>query len=137
MAAQFDPDDDLHEQLVRLAIPVVARVVHEVAEDARRLVPVDTGELKESISEVPPTDRPYGRVEVGDLETGLGDYWASVEYGSGPHDIWSHGIWIRPERPWPLRNAETGEVFGLHVHHPGTPAQPFLRPALYVRRRLS
>jgi hypothetical protein len=52
-----------------------------------------------------------------------------VEYGSRPHIIRSHGN-------YPLRNRETGDVFGRIVHHPGTPAQPFLRPALYQRRRL-
>lgn len=45
-----------------------------------------------------------------------------VEHGTGPHIIRSHG-------PWPLRNRRTGQVFGPVVHHPGTPAQPFVEPA--------
>lgn len=52
------------------------------------------------------------------------DYWATVEYGSRAHTIRSHG-------PYMLRNRHTGEVFGRVVHHPGTPEQPFMRPALY------
>lgn len=50
-----------------------------------------------------------------------------VELGSVPHSIDSHGN-------YPLRNRETGQVFGRHVNHPGTRAQPFLRPALYSQR---
>lgn len=89
----------------------------DVAEDARRRVPVDSGELRSTIVAV------GSQVRVGTA------YWASVEYGSRPHIIRSHGN-------YPLRNRETGDVFGRVVHHPGTPAQPFLRPALYQRRRL-
>jgi hypothetical protein len=50
-------------------------------------------------------------------------YGLFVEVGTRPHIIRSHG-------PYPLRNARTGQVFGRIVHHPGTPAQPHLRPAL-------
>jgi Bacteriophage HK97-gp10, putative tail-component len=89
----------------------------DVAKDARRRVPVDSGELRSTIMAVGST------VRVGT------DYWASVEYGSRPHIIQSHG-------DYPLRNRETGQAFGRLVHHPGTPAQPFMRPALYQRRRL-
>lgn len=50
-----------------------------------------------------------------------------TEQGSRPHSIDSHGN-------YPLRNRATGQVFGRHVNHPGTKAQPFLRPALYSQR---
>lgn len=46
-----------------------------------------------------------------------------VEFGTRAHVIESHG-------DYPLRNARTGQVFGRHVNHPGTSAQPFLRPGL-------
>lgn len=46
-----------------------------------------------------------------------------IEVGTDPHPIVSKG-------PYPLRNARTGQVFGRSVQHPGTPAQPHLRPAL-------
>jgi hypothetical protein len=45
-----------------------------------------------------------------------------IERGTPPHDINSTG-------PWPLRNPDTGQVFGPHVRHPGTSAQPFIAPA--------
>lgn len=50
-------------------------------------------------------------------------YGLFVEVGTAPHVIRSHG-------PYPLRNARTGQVFGPIVNHPGTAAQPHLRPAL-------
>lgn len=50
-------------------------------------------------------------------------YPIDVEFGTRPHVIESKG-------PWPLRNPKTGQVFGRIVHHPGTTAQPFIRPAL-------
>jgi hypothetical protein len=96
---------------------VKGRTAEDVASDARRYCPVDTGDLVGSI-------RARGNVVwVGT------DHWAPTEYGSRPHLIVSHG-------PWPLRNRETGQVFGRVVHHPGTPAQPFMRPAVYMQRGL-
>jgi hypothetical protein len=50
-------------------------------------------------------------------------YGLFVEVGTQPHVIRSHG-------PYPLRNRRTGQVFGPIVNHPGTRAQPYLRPAL-------
>ena len=50
-------------------------------------------------------------------------YGLFVEVGTVEHDIISHG-------DYPLRNRRTGQVFGKIVHHPGTAAQPYLRPAL-------
>ncbi|GGM53276.1 hypothetical protein ACFFX1_54990 [Dactylosporangium sucinum] len=47
-----------------------------------------------------------------------------AEVGTKPHVIESHG-------DYPLRNAKTGQVFGKKVNHPGTEAQPHLRPALH------
>lgn len=47
------------------------------------------------------------------------DYGPYVEEDTVPHLIVSHG-------PWPLRNRETGQVFGRVVHHPGTRGQHFI-----------
>ncbi|WP_213451591.1 HK97 gp10 family phage protein [Rhizomonospora bruguierae] len=109
------------------SVPTVRRLIVAIAADMRAGVPVDNGDLLRSIhEEYPKAGRPVGRVHVG----GPGaDHWASVEYGSQPHEIRSHG-------PWPLRNRKTGQVFGRRVWHPGTPAQPFARPAIYRARAL-
>lgn len=50
-------------------------------------------------------------------------YAKFVEFPTRPHIIRSHG-------DYPLRNRKRGQVFGREVHHPGTQAQPFIRPAL-------
>lgn len=46
-----------------------------------------------------------------------------VVQGTAPHIIRSTG-------PWPLRNAQTGQVFGPVVRHPGTRPNNFLAVAL-------
>jgi hypothetical protein len=87
----------------------------EVARDARRYAPYDTGYLKSHIVVSPDASR------VTALGAGIPpnkDAPAYVEYGTRPH---------------PIPNA-----FGLGftAQHPGTEAQPFLRPAAYRRRTI-
>lgn len=86
--------------------------------------------------------RTHGRIAAGvkahspgvdgeayvDIETGAEDEHGApiglyTEVGTRPHVIESRG-------DYPLRSA-TGQVFGKKVNHPGTQAQPHLRPALY------
>lgn len=62
---------------------------------------------------------PDGSVIVGPTAP----YGVYVNDGTPAHDIDSHG-------PWPLRNRATGQVFGPHVNHPGTRANPFIRNSL-------
>jgi hypothetical protein len=47
------------------------------------------------------------------------DYARWVNSGSVPHVIRSHG-------DYPLRNRETGQVFGREVHHPGYAGSHFV-----------
>lgn len=76
--------------------------------DARRNAPVDTGELAAS-----------GYVDHGAGRIGFrADHAAPVEVGASPHEI--PNAWGR----------------GITVEHPGTKAQPYLRPAVYRARRL-
>lgn len=53
-------------------------------------------------------------------------YPLDVELGTRAHVIESKG-------DYPLRDGR-GNVFGKIVHHPGTEAQPFIRPSLDVLR---
>jgi hypothetical protein len=108
-------------QTRRLAEKHVRRITEDVERDAKRRVPVDTGELRATIHSTHHGLK--GRVWVGT------DHWAPTEYGSGPH-------FIRVKNAKVLHNAETGDFFGRRVWHPGTPAQPFMRPALYTKRPL-
>ena len=69
-----------------------------------------------------------GRDEIGpfrevgtDAESPEGvNYPAILEYGQKPHVIESKG-------PWPLRNPQTGQVFGRKVMHPGAKPIPWAR----------
>lgn len=123
---------DLHAPAIRALLdsptgPVakdLARKAQIVTQGAKRRCPVSpagsggrrSGHLRSSIS-WDLTTNPL-QVDIGsDVE-----YAIFCEVGTKPHVIRSHGN-------YPLRSAK-GEVFGRVVHHPGTRAQPFLRPAL-------
>lgn len=108
-------------RIERLADKATEKITREVFREIQRRVPVDTGELLDSLGIT--VVNGTGIITVGT------DHWAPTEFGSGPHIIRSSG-------PWSLHNRETGERFGREVHHPGTPAQPFIRPAVYKRRAL-
>lgn len=102
-----------------------------VRDEAQRRCPVSPdgsngnppGHLRDSITDS------LGRDEQG-LYAQVGtdvSYAPMVELGTRPHVIESKG-------DYPLRNPVTGQVFGKRVEHPGTEAQPFLRPALEILR---
>lgn len=95
-----------------------------IERDARRYCVVKTGALQDSI------ENHMDGEELIISATGGDDgetYAVYVEMGTRPHVIRSHG-------DYPLRNRETGQVFGPVVHHPGSRPYPFLRPALYTFR---
>jgi HK97 gp10 family phage protein len=50
-------------------------------------------------------------------------YSVYVEFGTRPHDIN-----IKYKKV--LANKRTGQIFGKHVHHPGTTANPYMQRAL-------
>lgn len=79
-------------------------------------VPVDTGELRESLSVRVEGDR----VLVGPTA----GHAAYVEFGTAPHEI-------RPKKAdGVLRWSQGGNTYYAKVvRHPGTKAQPFVRPA--------
>lgn len=79
-------------------------------------VPVDTGELRESLSVRVEGDR----VLVGPTAS----HAAYVEFGTAPHEI-------RPKKDGGTLRWTQGGVtyYAKVVRHPGTKAQPFVRPA--------
>lgn len=100
----------------------VARAVDrtrvDVQNEARRRAPVDTGRLRSSIvSRAERSGRQVGYV----IGTNV-SYAAAVEDGTSPHVI-------KPSKKkalyWPGAAHPVGKV-----NHPGTRAQPFLRPAV-------
>jgi len=108
-------------KLERHVAEFMDRLADDITADARRYAPVDTGYLKSSIRahRIGPTDR---RIHAH------AEYAAWVELGTMPHVIrprWKKALdWPTARHPVPI------------VHHPGTRAQPYLRPALYTRRSL-
>lgn len=87
------------------------------------LTPVKTGELRASL---------FGKV-VSKTKVEIGataGHAAHVEYGTRPHEI-------RPVRASVLRFEIGGRViYTKRVQHPGTRAQPFVRPAAKLIKSL-
>lgn len=115
---RLDPSADAH--LDAALHRVMLNLGHDIAADARSLARVNTGRLRNSIeAEVDGTT-----LRVSTDVT----YWKHVEYGTGPHII-------RPNAKkalyWPGAEHPVAKV-----NHPGTPAFPFLRPALLQPREL-
>jgi hypothetical protein len=101
----------------------ITRYLHklgrEIQNDMDRMAPVRTGRLRAAT---------YYEVNRGQLRVGVRNvpYWSTVEYGSGPHEITPN---TKKALHWPGARHPVNRVW-----HPGTPAQPFIRPALYKRR---
>lgn len=111
-----------HDELDAELFPRMDRLVDGIAKDASRYAPRDTGAMAKQIVSYRAGPKLW---RVHSLAT----YTCFVEFGTGPHPIKAHG-------DYPLRNRRSGKVFGPLVHHPGTPEQPFMRPALYQARSL-
>lgn len=96
----------------------VERTRIDVQNEARRRAPVDTGRLRSSI-----VSRAEGRGRSVGYVVGTNvNYAAAVEYGTAPHVI-------KPKHKkalfWPGARHPVAQV-----NHPGTRAQPFMRPAI-------
>lgn len=113
----FEPGWEL--KALAASSDTVDLVTEEIAVDARRLAAVDTGEMRDSI-EAEPAVEGHGRVKVGT------EHWRFVEYGTSPHEIHARA---GGALAWPGGAHPVAEV-----QHPGTQAQPFMRPALYQKR---
>lgn len=78
-------------------------------------VPVDTGELRRSLG----VQIEGNRVLIGPKAA----YAPYVEFGTKPHTI-------KPKTKRALKFRVGGQwIYAAEVHHPGTKAQPFVRPA--------
>lgn len=117
MARELGRRGELGVQEAKRLCPTSARG-HYLPDNTTRVPP---GHLRSSIYWDVGRDNDGLYVDIGSTAPKAEVF--AVEYGTRPHVIESHG-------PWPLRNRITGEVFGRRVNHPGTDAQPFLRPAL-------
>lgn len=96
----------------------LGRLGEQISANAKVLCPDDTGRLSHSIDH---------EVSGHTLRVGTNvDYALYVELGTKPHVI-------RPKTKKALYWEGAGHPVP-EVHHPGTRAQPYLRPALYKAR---
>ncbi len=98
---------------------LMEKLGEEILEDAKRYCPVNTGRLRASL---------FAEVEDGELRVGSRDvkYAQMVEFGTRPHVIKPRN---KQALSWPGAAHPVAQV-----NHPGTQAQPFLRPALHKPR---
>lgn len=97
----------------------------QVQKRMQQYAPVRTGFLRDHIQVI----KAPGRVRVGPVGV---DYDAAVEYGTKPHIIRA-----KPGKTLAFRMNGT-MIFVKSVKHPGTKAQPYIRPAReWAQRELS
>lgn len=102
-----------------------ARVIRN---EARRLVPEDSGTLKKAINVRTKQFRNrsgfhfYIAVDRGGSVKNDGWYAHFIEYGTQPHQV-------IPKAAQALKLSASGDVVRNIANHPGTRAQPFMRPA--------
>ena len=98
---------------------VLVQASNQILAEMESRVPVDTGKLRNSLQIRVDTDK----VTIGPNED-IAPYGGYVEFGTKPHTI-------RPKTPGGVlvfkMNGKT--VYTKKVRHPGTKAQPFVRPA--------
>lgn len=108
-------------------------ISREIAREAKRLVPVRTGRLRDSIHTSPP--RKLSMWTVEGRVTASAPYAKFVHEGTRPHIIRARNAQAL-RFYWPVMGRV---VFFKQVSHPGTGATPFLRAAantVAARRRL-
>ncbi len=107
------------EEIIEKIKLVLFKSMIKMQELATINCPVDKGRLRNSIH-LNPTSPGYFRYFLRD---GV-QYGSDVEYGTSPHII-------RPKSAKALKFSSKGKtIFSKKINHPGTPAQPFFRPAL-------
>lgn len=116
--------DEFAAQLLEFAAGIddaldagVRTTANRVQGTAKRNAPVDDGELRQDIV----THRTRSGTWVVESTA---DHAADVEFGTDPHPIEADDGYLRFE-------GKGGDIiFRKSVQHPGTPAQPYFRPAV-------
>lgn len=112
--------DKLRDKILRGAMRAGAKAV---LDEARRQVPVDTGQLQKGlrISTRLKGDNVVASVKAGGPHGHLANW---IEHGTAAHEIMAKDGGVL------LIN---GESFATAVQHPGTNPRPFMRPALEAK----
>ena len=109
----------------RVIISAMKKALKPVAESAKQKVPVDEGDLRNSIVVSTKITKRQGRGLVkGVPRVFVGSNWPSahlVEFGTGPR--------VAKIRRSRVLVSQSGQVFGTSVDAGNMPAMPFLRPA--------
>jgi|AntDeeMinimDraft_4_1070355.scaffolds.fasta_scaffold10797_1 hypothetical protein len=132
----FDGFDELEAQIRKIqwaveeAEPLIGGALDSATEDTAKAVErttkknlkahgaIDTGNLRASYG--------YARVDLAHFLVGTPvEYGPHVEYGTSAHTIEATG-----SDPLTFKGQDGQWVSKWSVDHPGTPAQPHLRPAL-------
>lgn len=102
----------------------VLKVCQVIEGAAVMLCPVDKGDLRSSIGYACHLGSSGGMTKPGEYDGIIGtnkEHAPYVEFGTRPHVI-------------TIKNAKAlsdgKTIFGVRVNHPGTKAQPFMRPAM-------
>ncbi len=122
------------EILIRHLDKALGRVVRQMARDARKGAPKADSTLTQSISQRQPSPL------TGEVFAGV-DYARMVEEGTGPGGTphWATLVeWIKRHRITPrdpgMDEADLTFLIGQKIYHRGTPAQPYMKPALEKNR---
>ncbi|MFP5111828.1 HK97-gp10 family putative phage morphogenesis protein [Bacillaceae bacterium C204] len=111
---------DAIEDMKRKRKETLDEIAIFVEAEAKQRAPVDTGDLRRRITHITQHSDDESRAKIG---TNL-EYAPSVEEGSNPHKI-------KRNDDKPLKIKIDGKWVTVdEVNHPGTKAQPFLRPAI-------
>ena len=117
--------DDLRDAAsqIRFAIDIaLRRTALAVERTAKENAPVDTGTLHTSIR--------FEKLSAEEYVVGTGvEYAPDVEFGTQPHVITPTSA-----EALAFEGRDGDLIFRSRVEHPGTPAQPYLRPALREHR---
>ena len=98
-----------------------AKIMYTIESDAKRLAPVDTGYLRNNIHTDKISDTHF-------IVRSSANYSACVEFGTKAHII-------KPVEKQVLHWKKGEEdFFAKRVQHPGTTAQPFMRPAFKMAK---
>ena len=117
---------ELPERLqVKIARAALAAGAREIRDEARKIVPVKSGDLRKTIRAS--TRRGKDGMVTASIRAGSKKafYAHFVEYGTQPHDI-------RSKNGGAMR---VGKAFRVVMRHPGAKAKPFMRPALDSKAR--
>ena len=122
-------EDIIIKQVTNAIKKAIAKSTFLVQETAKELCAIDTGNLRSSIQ---------ADLENGIIYTNV-DYAPNIEYGTVAHTITAkNGLSLAfkwKNAPSGVKTNKDGMVFLKKIKHPGTKAQPFMRPALWNNKK--